>query len=240
MWHESSGILTPGGQYPKMIPAGFVINRTALVFLRVSKGISPILCKFGYGAFRWGKMVKNGRRIDDLVSLTDLAPTILEATGLEAPPEITGKSLIPNLTSDKEGLVAPSRDRVFTGLERHTYCRPQGATYPCRATMPHVYELNFGKRPEEELYDVHSDPGQMNNLANDHAHSKIKEDLSAKLVEYLIETGDPRIEGNDPWKEYIYHQENGFGSTYNRSLPEHERTRALLRPSDHPEWQQSD
>ena len=50
-----------------------------------------------------------------------------------------------------------------------------------------------------------------------------------------METEDPRIEGKDPWKDYIYHQANGFGSTYNRSLPEHERARAILRPSNHPE-----
>jgi uncharacterized sulfatase len=238
-------------------------------------------------AIRWGKKVKSGRRIDDLVSLTDLAPTILEAVGLEIPPEMTGKSLVPILTSEKKGIVEPSRDRVFSGLERHTYCRPEGATYPSRAirthnylyirnfeperwptggpdfissnktphgdvdacptktfilenreTMPRIYELNFGKRPAEELYEIHSDPGQINNLANESAYFDIKEDLYTKLDEYLRATEDPRLEGKDPWKDYIYHQANGFGSTYNKSLPEHERARALLRPSDHPEHTQ--
>ena len=240
-------------------------------------------------AIRWGKIASTGRKIDDLVSLTDLAPTILESAGLDVPMEMTGKSLIPILTSDKEGIVEPSRDRVFTGLERHTYCRPEGATYPTRAirthnylyirnfepgrwpagdpdfissnktihgdvdacptrtyilenreSMPGVYEMNFGRRPGEELYDVLGDPGQTNNLASDPAYAIIKEDLSAKLIEYLRETDDPRIQGNDPWKDYIYHQESGFGSTYNRALPEHERARALLRPSNHPEWQPGD
>ncbi len=240
-------------------------------------------------AIRWGEKVKSGRKINDLVSLTDLAPTILEAVGLEIPPEMTGKSLIPMLTSDKEGIVEPSRDRIFTGMERHTYCRPAGATYPSRAirthnylyirnfepdrwptggsefissnktvhgdvdacptkafiienreNMPGIYELNFGKRPAEELYDIHNDPGQINNLANDAAYSDIKNDLSSKLVEYLTETADPRIDGKDPWKDYIYHQTTGFGSTYNRSLPEHERARARLRPSNHPEHRLQD
>jgi len=56
-----------------------------------------------------------------------------------------------------------------------------------------------------------------------------------QLMKYLKETKDPRIEGKDPWKDYIYFQANGFGSTYNKSLPNHERERAKLRPSDHPE-----
>lgn len=235
-------------------------------------------------AIRWGEKIKGGRKVDDLVSLTDLAPTLLEAAGLGIPPEMTGKSLLSILVSEREGIVDPSRDRVFTALERHTYCRPGGATYPMRAirthdflfirnfkpdrwptggpefissnktihgdvdacptktfilehqiTMPRYYELNFGRRPSEELYDVQNDPGQINNLANDPVYSEARKDLSEKLIEYLIQTGDPRIEGRDPWKDYIYHQANGFGSTYNMSLPEHERARARLRPSDHPD-----
>ena len=39
----------------------------------------------------------------------------------------------------------------------------------------------------------------------------------------------------DTRKNYVYHQANGFGSTYNKSLPDHERARAKLRPSDHPD-----
>ncbi len=235
-------------------------------------------------AIRWGNQIKKGRRIDDLVSLTDIAPTILEASGLQVPEEMTGKSLLPILNSEKEGVIDPLRDRVFSGLERHTYCRPDGETYPSRSirtkdylfiknfeperwptggpsfissnktthgdvdacptktfilaseqTMPDYYDLNFGKRPAEELYAVADDPGQIKNLANDPNFAGIKKDLHKKLAEYLNETGDPRIVGQDPWKDFIYHQQTGFGSTYNDALPEHERVRALLRPSDHPD-----
>ena len=234
-------------------------------------------------AIRWGEKVKGGRKVADLVSLTDLAPTILEAIGLEIPKEMTGKSLLPVLTSDKEGIVEPNRDQVFTALERHTYCRPDGATYPCRAIRTHdylyirnfepdrwptggpdfissnkthhgdvdacptkallienqesaafYYNLNFGKRPAEELYDVKNDPDQIKNLAEVLEYAPVKNDLSDRLVEYLKNTKDPRIEGKDPWQNYIYHQTSGFGSTYNKSLPKHQRERAKLRPSDHP------
>lgn len=46
-----------------------------------------------------------------------------------------------------------------------------------RKTMPLYYGLNFGKRPGEELFDIHNDPGQINNLANDPDYSEEKEDL---------------------------------------------------------------
>jgi len=234
-------------------------------------------------AIRWGEKLKGGRKVADLVSLTDLAPTILEAADLQIPEEMTGKSLLSILTSDKEGIVDPERDQVFTALERHTYCRPEGATYPCRAIRTHdylyirnfepdrwptggpdfissnkthhgdvdacptkallienqesmafYYNLNFGKRPAEELYDVKNDPDQINNLAYSDDFAEVKKELSERLIDYLKETDDPRIEGKDPWQNYVYHQTSGFGSTYNKSLPDHQRERAKLRPSDHP------
>jgi hypothetical protein len=85
------------------------------------------------------------------------------------------------------------------------------------------------------LYDVQKDPGQMNNLANDSAFAPVRQKLFENLVTYLHKTGDPRIEGKDPWKDYIYHQADGYGSVFNKSLPNHARERAKLRPSDHPD-----
>lgn len=106
--------------------------------------------------------------------------------------------------------------------------------------MTFFYQLDFGKRPGEELYDVHKDIGEMHNLANDPAYASVKEKLSKELEAYLRKTNDPRIEGKDPWQNYVYYQETGFGSTYNKDLPEYERARAKLRPSDHPDLQYGD
>jgi N-sulfoglucosamine sulfohydrolase len=96
-------------------------------------------------AIRWGDKVKAGRVADDLVCHTDFAPTFLEAAGLPVPPEMTGKSLLPILLSDKQGIVDPSRERIFTATERHTWCRPDGATYPVRAvrTREFLYIRNY-------------------------------------------------------------------------------------------------
>jgi len=58
-----------------------------------------------------------------------------------------------------------------------------------------LYSLAFGKRPAEELYDCKKDPQQLVNLAADPDHAEIKELLSAKLMEQLLATGDPRATG---------------------------------------------
>ena len=83
---------------------------------------------------------------------------------------------------------------------------------------PREYDLCFGKRPSEELYAVNSDPGQIHNLASDPGHREIKQQLRDRLEAYLKQTGDPRIEGRDPWQGYLYRQNTGSGRTPRRDV----------------------
>jgi arylsulfatase A-like enzyme len=57
------------------------------------------------------------------------------------------------------------------------------------------FSLIFGKRPEEELYDIRKDPDCIRNLAEDPAFAKIKKRLWKKLRKELTGQGDPRILG---------------------------------------------
>lgn len=88
-----------------------------------------------------------GRTIDDFVSLTDLAPTFLAAAGLDAPPVMTGRSLLPLLKSDPPGTVDNARDHVVFGRERHTPAQeaPNSGGYPMRGlrTRDWLYIRNF-------------------------------------------------------------------------------------------------
>ena len=86
-------------------------------------------------AVRWGKSVPGARRVMDFVSLTDLAPTFLEAAGLDVPGVMTGRSLLALLRSEAQGRVEPARDHVIFGKERHTPAQaaPSLDGYPCRA-----------------------------------------------------------------------------------------------------------
>lgn len=60
----------------------------------------------------------------------------------------------------------------------------------------YYYHLSFGKRPQEELYDIIEDPECMVNLAGTPEYATIKEHLWDELKTILIETNDPRIHGN--------------------------------------------
>lgn len=59
-----------------------------------------------------------------------------------------------------------------------------------------LFDLAFGKRPQDELYDLKSDPDQMKNLANDPAFAETLAKLSGQLMEELTRTGDPRVTGD--------------------------------------------
>jgi len=100
-------------------------------------------------AIQWGEVIPKGRIVEDFVSLSDLAPTFLEAAGLKTPAAMTGRSLMNILKSRKSGLVDSARDHVLTGKERHTLAQSEnrGGT-PMRAirTRDFLYINNF--KPE--------------------------------------------------------------------------------------------
>ncbi|MEJ2006335.1 MAG: hypothetical protein P8X57_15535 [Cyclobacteriaceae bacterium] len=62
------------------------------------------------------------------------------------------------------------------------------------------FELSFGKRPEEELYDVQKDPYQLLNLAGNPAFKSIKSKMRGILMEWMKATGDRRAD--NPTSEY--------------------------------------
>jgi len=61
------------------------------------------------------------------------------------------------------------------------------ATNPSRASLYMI-------RPEEELYDVVNDPFNLKNLAADPAYAKIKQQMRAKLEEFMKQQNDKGVE----------------------------------------------
>jgi arylsulfatase A-like enzyme len=95
-------------------------------------------------AIRWPSRLKGGRLVHEFVSLTDLAPTFLEAAGLKPSGELTGLTLMPLL----EGKQQPGRDLIFVERERHANVREGNLGYPSRAieTKDFLYIRNY--RPD--------------------------------------------------------------------------------------------
>jgi hypothetical protein len=74
-----------------------------------------------------------------------------------------------------------------------------------------LFELGFGMRPEEELYDLRNDPFQMNNVAYSKEYEDEKISLSEKLAGYLKANQDPReLGGEMKWLGAKYFAEKDF------------------------------
>lgn len=69
-----------------------------------------------------------------------------------------------------------------------------------------LFELAFGKRPAEELYDLRRDPDQLNNVAGKPEYAGVKSKLAAALMTELKATKDPRVLGKgDLFDKYPYY-----------------------------------
>ncbi|MBD3343805.1 MAG: sulfatase-like hydrolase/transferase [Chitinivibrionales bacterium] len=69
-----------------------------------------------------------------------------------------------------------------------------------------LFDLAFGKRPEEELYDLRIDPDQLNNVAQDNKYAAARQELWSTLKTALMKTDDPRILGKgDVFESYAFH-----------------------------------
>lgn len=59
-----------------------------------------------------------------------------------------------------------------------------------------LYDFAFGKRPAEELYDLHKDPDQVRNVAGEAGYTTTKRELAERLLKTLMEAHDPRVTGD--------------------------------------------
>lgn len=79
--------------------------------------------------------------------------------------------------------------------------------------QPSTFEFwknSFGKREEEEFYDIANDPECMNNLAGDEKYKDMLKEMRSELIATLTEQGDPRMRGDGNLLEsYIYSDKSG-------------------------------
>lgn len=85
--------------------------------------------------------------------------------------------------------------------------------------MKPLFDLCFGKRPAEELYDLATDPDQIHNLATEPFYAKVNASLSARVDQWMRDTNDPRVDpANDSWDTYPY-----FGGKAKSKVPAQRR-----------------
>ncbi len=111
-------------------------------------------------------LTKPGSRCERTVSLVDLYPTLCELAGLNIPPQVEGRSLVPLLKNPE----APWERPVVT-----TY------GYMNHAVRSERYRYIRYSDGGEELYDHHTDPLEWTNLADRPEYARVKEELARWL-----------------------------------------------------------
>jgi arylsulfatase A-like enzyme len=130
--------------------------------------------------------VKPGTKSDEMVLNLDLAPTLLEIAGLSVPGEMQGKSMMP-LAEGKPN-VSWRKDWLYEYYEYPGFENVR----PCRGVRTDRYKLiHFFIEPQEwELYDLQSDPAEMDNLYGTPGNEELTAHLKERLAALRVETQD--------------------------------------------------
>lgn len=150
---------------------------------------------------RWPGHIRPGTTNNRLVSLVDLAPTVMNLVGIRPPTHLQGQDFLTE-DSEERKYVFATRDRYDESYDmvravrdkRYKYIRNYVPNQSYQLWIPYLYNHPIqqelwrlheeGKlagtaarffdsvRPAEELYDCESDPFEQLNLAEDPAFSK--------------------------------------------------------------------
>jgi len=158
-------------------------------------GLSAKGCRFYDGLVRvpliisWPGVVKPDVRNDAIVELVDIAPTLLEITGIAvdeaALPDarMHGRSLMPQLT----GTTGSDQHREFA---YSTYDKGlmNDESYATMIRTRKYKLINYHGSGYGQLFDMESDPGEFENLWDDPQYLKLKNELMVKSFDYTIMT----------------------------------------------------
>jgi hypothetical protein len=163
---------------------------------------------------------KPGSASDDLVSLVDLAPTVLALAGLEVPAHLQGRVLAGPKAGAPPEFVFGARDRMDIEYDMMRSARDARFLYirNFQPELPYAGHIIYrnqsdimqewlrlqaeGKlagaaalwmrnsRPAEELYDTKADPHQIRNLSGDAAHAATLARMRGAVTSWMGRIGD--------------------------------------------------
>ncbi len=134
-------------------------------------------------AVRWPKAIPGGVRVNSLVSNMDVAATMLAAAGVQVPEQMQSRSLMPLCV---DGGRAPWPDTLVCEHNGH------GEDIMQRIAICGSYKYVAALYDGDELYDLDSDPYEMNNLIDSPSHKDVREDMRRRIIEHIEAVGDRR------------------------------------------------
>lgn len=139
--------------------------------------------------------IKSGERLTSMVELVDLAPTLLEAAGVEKYLGMQGKSFWSLVTEE-------SKERHREDVYCESYELPNGEDSVGYATMVRTerYKLTLYHTSEDtELYDLQEDPNETRNVWHNPEYISARLDMLERLCRRTAQTVDPLPPKIAPW-----------------------------------------
>jgi N-acetylglucosamine-6-sulfatase len=168
---------------------GFMFGEHGLIDKRVAYETSirvPML-------MQCPSLFKGGTVVEQVVANIDVAPTILEVAGVEAPPHYDGRSFVPLA----QGRNVPWRD-YFLYVYYWEKNFPQSPTVFSLRGDRYKYITYYGLWDADELYDLKNDPAEAKNLLYDPQHKAVAQSMEKRLYEMMAELGGMEIPLNPP------------------------------------------
>ncbi|MCL5005347.1 MAG: sulfatase-like hydrolase/transferase [Acidobacteria bacterium] len=157
-----------------------------------------------------GPGLNQSRKVEGLVSMIDIAPTLLDAVGVPVPDSMKGRSFLPliNRTEERESwgnevFIQISESMVARALrtDQWTYCVAD-------PNLPGWKYPSSNKYVEYQMYNLAADPHQLLNLAGRHdppqlvhhggdrSLPEVAAHLRERLIARIVEAGEdaPKIE----------------------------------------------
>jgi arylsulfatase A-like enzyme len=133
---------------------------------------------------RWPKSIPGGRRVREIVSTVDFAPTVLSLMGVRIPRRMQG--------SDGSHLLLGKAGR-WDGISYSYH-----SSNDCAGLFTSRYQLAVSRKgfslksaPERMLYDRREDPDQRRNLVDAPEHEEMVAEMTARILRHHRELETP-------------------------------------------------
>lgn len=135
----------------------------------------------------------SGGRLQEMVSLIDLPPTLLDACNIPIPDNMQGRSVLPLTRGEREDWP----EEVYIEIaESHLSraVRTKRWKYSVRKTESGAKRGTTWQFEEDCLYDLMADPYELVNVINNASYRKVADVMKERLIRRMQEAGDPKPE----------------------------------------------
>ncbi|WOO40914.1 sulfatase-like hydrolase/transferase [Rubellicoccus peritrichatus] len=140
----------------------------------------------------WGGPFNSGGRIEEMVSLVDLPPSLLDGAGLDVPQTMEGRSILPLTRGQREDW--PQEAFIQTSeVQIGRSIRTQRWKYGIETKSRDDWNDDCGTAKcyyETHLYNLEVDPYELNNLIESEGHLPVINEMRNRLIKRMKAIGE--------------------------------------------------